>query len=172
MYRIIELIISQDKLQLFSFLKQTPTRVLKNGQHFKFLYLEPLDSCLVDFYYKGLMVKVVDRLIKLNSWQVVRDYPIALASGDLIGILDDLEGNKLTKTREGQYLPFNGWLFDTITTGLYTKQDTTALIKLMFLHGYDFEQVTQVFSAIVRRKGLAGHFLATMKRIYKEVELG
>ncbi|MEY8463311.1 hypothetical protein [Streptococcus merionis] len=167
MYRVIELTLSADKLSLFGFLKKSPTKVLQNDQYFKFLYLEPLDSCLADFHYKGLMVKIIDKSTNLDSWQVVRDYPIALASADLIAILDDLEGNKLKQSRHSEDLAFSGWLFHTITTGLYTKQDTATLIKLMFLYGYDFEQVTELFSAIVKCQDLASYFFTTATKLYK-----
>lgn len=59
--RVIELTLSSDKLALFGFLKSTPTQVWKNGEHFKFIYFEPIGEALTDFHYKGLYVAVKDK---------------------------------------------------------------------------------------------------------------
>ena len=50
--RIIELTISVEKMPLFGFLKSNPTQVWKNGNHYKFIYFEPIGEGLTAFHYK------------------------------------------------------------------------------------------------------------------------
>ena len=97
--RVIELTLSSDKLALFGFLKSTPTQAWKNGNHFKFIYFEPIGEALTDFHYKGLYVTVKDEKEEVEGWRLVRDLEIVLASSDLLMILKDLEVNKLTEQR-------------------------------------------------------------------------
>lgn len=95
--RVIELTLSSDKLALFGFLKSTPTQVWKNGEHFKFVYFEPIGEALTNFHYKGLYVTVKDEKEEVEGWRLVRDLEIVLASPDLLTILKELEVNKLTE---------------------------------------------------------------------------
>ena len=88
-----------------------------------------------------------------------------------LAVLQKLEAGKLNEERENQAIELNGWLFDIITNGIYTKEDTALFIRLLFLHGYSFEQVTQLFSSIVKRVALAKCFLEEMKTIYKGVSI-
>ncbi|MEX5398721.1 hypothetical protein ABPH35_10255 [Streptococcus sp. ZJ93] len=171
MYDILELTLHRDKLSFFGFLKNNPTRIIKNGDYYKFLYLLPPDVGLTDFSYKGITVKIAERSIE-DHWELVRDFPPALAGVDLVEVLEDLEIHRLEQARQGIGLELGGWVFDTIVNGLYTEQDTAHFVRLMFVYGYDFEQLTSLFSAIVKRLELASYFLATAKKIYKGVEFG
>ena len=166
--RIIELTLSSDKLALFGFLKSTPTQVWKNGEHFKFFYFEPIGEALTNFHYKGLYVTVQEEKEEVEGWRLVRDLEIVLASPDLLMILKDLEVNKLTEQRQGLGVELKGWILDLICNGIYTRYETSLFVRLLFVNGYSFSQLVDLFSAIVKRKDLASYFLAVATKFYKE----
>ena len=167
--RVIELTLSSDKLALFGFLKSTPTQVLKNGEYFKFIYFEPIGEALTDFHYKGLYVTVKEEKEEVEGWRLVRDLEIVLASPDLLTILKELEVNKLTEQRQGLGVELKGWFFDLICNGIYTRYETSLFVRLLFVNGYSFSQLVDLFSAIVKRKDLASYFLEVATKFYKEV---
>ena len=167
--RVIELTLSSDKLVLFGFLKSTPTQVWKNGEYFKFIYFEPIGEALTDFHYKGLYVAVKDEKEQVEGWKLIRDLEIALASSDLLTILKELEVNKLTEQRQGLGVELKGWGFDLICNGIYTRYETSLFVRLLFVNGYSFSQLVDLFSTIVRRKELASYFLEVATKFYKEV---
>ena len=167
--RVIELTLSSNKLALFGFLKSTPTQVWKNGEHFKFVYFEPIGEALTDFHYKGLYVTVKDEKEEVEGWKLVRDLKIVLASPNLLMILKDLEVNKMTEQRQGLGVEIKGWVFDLICNGIYTRYETSLFVRLLFVNGYSFSQLVDLFSAIVRRKDLASYFLEVATKFYKEV---
>ena len=143
--RVIELTLSSDKLALFGFLKSTPTQVWKNGEHFKLIYFEPLGEGLTDFHYKGLYVSIKDENEAVEGWRLVRDLEIVLASPDLLTILKELEVNKLTEQRQGVGVELNGWVFDLICNGIYTRYETSLFVRLLFVNGYSFSQLETCF---------------------------
>ena len=167
--RVIELTLSSDKLALFGFLKSTPTQVWKNGEYFKFIYFEPIGEALTDFHYKGLYVAVKDEKEQVEGWKLIRDLKIAMASSDLLTILKELEVNKLTEQRQGLGVELKGWVFDLICNGIYTKYETSLFVRLLFVNGYSFSQMVDLFSAIVKRKDLVSYFLEVATKFYKEV---
>ena len=167
--RVIELILSSDKLALFGFLKSTPTQAWKNGEHFKFVYFEPIGEALTDFHYKGLYVTVKDEKEEVEGWRLVRDLGIVLASPDLLTILKELEVNKLTEQRQGLGVELKGWVFVLLCNGIYTRYETSLFVRLLFVNGYSFSQLVDLFSAIVKRKDLASYFLEVATKFYKEV---
>ncbi|MCB8698257.1 hypothetical protein [Streptococcus mitis] len=167
--RVIELTLSSDKLALFGFLKSTPTQVWKNGEYFKFIYFEPIGEALTDFHYKGLYVTVKDKKEQVEGWKLIRDLEIALASPDLLTILRELEVNKLTEQRQGLGVELKGWIFDLICNGIYTRYETSLFVRLLFVNGYSFSQLVDLFSAIVKRRDLASYFLEVATKFYKEV---
>ena len=167
--RVIELTLSNDKLVLFGFLKSTPTQAWKNGEHFKFIYFEPIGEALTDFHYKGLYVAVKDEKEQVEGWKLIRDLEIALASSDLLTILKELEVNKLTEKRQELGVELKGWVFDLICNGIYTRYETSLFVRLLFVNGYSFSQLVDLFSAIVKRKDLASYFLEVATKFYKEV---
>ena len=166
---MIELTLSSDKLALFGFLKSTPTQAWKNGNHFKFIYFEPIGEALTDFHYKGLYVAVKNEKEEVEGWRLVRDLEIVLASPELLMILKDLEVNKLTEQRQGLGVELKGWIFDLICNGIHTRYETATLVRLLFVNGYSFSQLVDLFSTIVRRKELASYFLEVATKFYKEV---
>ncbi|RSI39915.1 hypothetical protein [Streptococcus sanguinis] len=167
--RVIELTVQTDKLPLFGFLKSNPTQVWKNGEHYKFTYYEPIDEALTGFQYKDLYVSIKDEKEEVEGWELVRDLKMALASQELLTILKDLEVNKLTEQRQGLGMELKGWIFDLICNGIYTKNETSLFVRLLFVNGYSFSQLVDLFSAIVKRKDLASYFLEVARIFYKEV---
>lgn len=167
--RVIELTLSSDKLALFGFLKSTPTQVWKNGEYFKFIYFEPIGEALTNFHYKGLYVTVKEEQEEVEGWRLVRNLKIVLASPDLLTILKELEVNKLTEQRQGGGVELKGWVFDLICNGIYTRYETSLFVRLLFVNGYSFSQLVDLFSAIVKRKDLASYFLEVATKFYKEV---
>lgn len=167
--RVIELTLSSDKLALFGFLKSTPTQVWKNGEYFKFIYFEPIGEALTDFHYKGSYVTVKEEKEEVEGWKLIRNLEIALASSDLLTILKELEVNKLTEQRQGLGVELKGWVFDLICNGIYTRYETSLFVRLLFVNGYSFSQLVDLFSAIVKRKDLASYFLEVATKFYKEV---
>ena len=167
--RVIELTLSSDKLALFGFLKSTPTQAWKNGEYFKFIYFEPIGEALTDFHYKGLYVAVKDEKEEVEGWKLIRNLEIALASSDLLTILKELEVNKLTEQRQGLGVELKGWVFDLICNGIYTRYETSLFVRLLFVNGYSFSQLVDLFSAIVKRRDLASYFLEVATKFYKEV---
>ena len=167
--RVIELTLSSDKLALFGFLKSTPTQVWKNGEYFKFIYFEPIGEALTDFHYKGLYVAVKDKKEEVEGWKLIKDLEIVMASPDLLTILKELEVNKLTEQQQGLGVELKGWVFDLICNGIYTRYETSLFVRLLFVNGYSFSQLVDLFSAIVKRKDLASYFLEIATKFYKEV---
>lgn len=167
--RVIELTVQTEKLPLFGFLKSNPTQVWKNGEHYKFTYYEPVDEALMGFHYKGLYVSIKDEIEQIEGWELVRDLKMALASQELLAILKDLEANKLTEQRQGLGMELKGWIFDLICNGIYTRNETSLFVRLLFVNGYSFSQMVDLFSAIVKRKDLASYFLEVARIFYKEV---
>lgn len=167
--RVIELTVQTEKLPLFGFLKSNPTQVWKNGNHYKFTYYEPVDEALTGFQYKDLYVSIKDEKEEVEGWELVRDLKMALASQGLLTILKDLEVNKLTEQRQGLGMELKGWIFDLICNGIYTRYETSLFVRLLFVNGYSFSQMVDLFSAIVKRKDLASYFLEVARIFYKEV---
>ena len=167
--RIIELTISVEKMPLFGFLKSNPTQVWKNGNHYKFIYFEPISEGLTAFHYKGLYVAVKDESEEVEGWELTRDLEIGLSSPDLLTVLKELEVNKLTEQRQGLGLELKGWIFDLISNGIYTRYETSLFVRLLFVNGYSFSRLVDLFSAIVKRKDLVSYFLEVARIFYKEV---
>ena len=167
--RMIELTLSSEKLPLFNFLKNNPTQVWKNDGHYKFIYYEPVDEALTDFHYKGLYVAARDEKGRLEGWELARGLDIALASPELLAILKKLEVNKLTEQRQGLGMELKGWIFDLICNGIYTRYETSLFVRSLFVTGYSFSQLVDLFSAIVKRKELASYFLEVATQFYKGV---
>lgn len=169
--RTIEVTVHYDKLTALDFLKDNPTLVLQNENYFKFVYFEPIGTGLTNFHTKGITIRLFDDLQKNNHWKVARKISPKLMKPEPLAVLQKLEASKLNESRKGQAIELNGWLFDLITNGIYTREDTVLFVRLLFLHGYNFEQVTQLFASIVKRVALAKCFLDQMKIIYKEVSI-
>ena len=121
------------------------------------------------FHYKGLYVAVKDESEEVEGWELTRDLEIGLASPDLLTILKDLEVNKLIEQRQGLGVELKGWVFDLICNGIYTRYETSLFVRLLFVNGYSFGQLVDLFSAIVKRKDLASYFLEVATKFYKEV---
>ena len=114
-------------------------------------------------------MSIKDEKEEVEGWELVRDLKMALASQELLTILKDLEVNKLTEQRQGLGMELKGWIFDLICNGIYTKNETSLFVRLLFVNGYSFSQLVDLFSAIVKRKDLASYFLEVARIFYKEV---
>lgn len=167
--RLIELTLSSEKLPLFNFLKNNPTQVWKNDGYYKFIYFEPIGEALTSFNYKGLYCTVKDERGDTEGWRLARGLDIALASPELLAILKKLEVNKLTEQRQGLGMELKGWIFDLICNGIYTRYETSLFVRSLFVTGYSFSQLVDLFSAIVKRKELASYFLEVATQFYKGV---
>lgn len=167
--RLIELTLSSEKLPLFNFLKNNPTQVWKNDGYYKFIYFEPIGEALTSFNYKGLYCTVKDERDDTEGWGLARGLDIALASPELLAILKKLEVNKLTEQRQGLGMELKGWIFDLICNGIYTRYETSLFVRSLFVTGYSFSQLVDLFSAIVKRKELASYFLEVATQFYKGV---
>jgi phage protein len=167
--RLIELTLSSEKLPLFNFLKNNPTQVWKNDGYYKFIYFEPIGEALTSFNYKGLYCTVKDERGDTEGWGLARGLDIALASPELLAILKKLEVNKLTEQRQGLGMELKGWIFDLICNGIYTRYETSLFVRSLFVTGYSFSQLVDLFSAIVKRKELASYFLEVATQFYKGV---
>ncbi|VTG36467.1 phage protein [Streptococcus pneumoniae] len=121
------------------------------------------------FHYKGLYVAVKDENEEVEGWELTRDLEIGLASPDLLMILKNLEVNKLTEQRQGLGVELKGRVFNLICNGIYTRYETSLFVRLLFVNGYSFSQLVDLFSAIVKRKDLASYFLEVATKFYKEV---
>ena len=167
--RLIELTLSSEKLPLFNFLKNNPTQVWKNDGYYKFIYFEPIGEALTSFNYKGLYCTVKDERGDTEGCGLARGLDIALASPELLAILKKLEVNKLTEQRQGLGMELKGWIFDLICNGIYTRYETSLFVRSLFVTGYSFSQLVDLFSAIVKRKELASYFLEVATQFYKGV---
>lgn len=166
----INLYLHRDYLTLFGFLKDNPTRLERKGDFYRLTYFLPLGRLLTPFRF-GKIWLTVNEGTPSEGWELVRDFSIAYADGLLIAELLDFENEELSRQRQGTGLPLIGWVFDCICYGIASREDTSLFIRAMFLAGYDFEQVTALFSAIAKKKDLAGFFLQEMNRLYKGVEV-
>ncbi|HEL1566405.1 TPA: hypothetical protein TXI81_001964 [Streptococcus suis] len=173
MYRIFELTLHKDMMALFSFLKNNPSRALRKDGYYKLLYYEPLDEYFTPFIYKLIALKIVEtdptEELFNNGWQFVRNLDIKIAGTQLITELRELELDKIRKNRQASGLELTGWVFDTITIGIFTKRDAALFVRLMYLNGYDFEQTVQLFSSIIKNTSLSRYFLELATKLYKEV---
>ena len=172
MYQFINLQINKQVLPLFNFLKDNPTRTLAKGNHVIMTYCQPIGFYIVPFSYKGITVTVTatDDLESCleDGWQVARDYKIASVQDKLADVLDELEHEYLNRRRAGSPLPIMGLVFDWIAYGLSSKEDMIAFVKLFYLNGYSYEQITQLYTSLTKRNNLNGCFLETINTIFKE----
>lgn len=172
MYQFINLQINKQVLPLFSFLKDNPTRTIAKDNHVMMTYYQPPDFYLVPFSYKGITVTVTatDDLESYleDGWQVVRDYQIASVQDKLADVLDELEHEYLNRQRAGSPLAINGVVYHWIAYGLSSKEDMIAFVKLFYLNGYSYEQITQLYASLTKSNNLNTCFLNTINTIFKE----
>lgn len=172
MYQLIHLQINKQVLPLFNFLKDNPTRTIAKDNHVMMTYYQPPDFYLVPFSYKGITVTitVTDDLESYleDGWQVARDYQIASVQDKLADVLDELEHEYLNRQRAGSPLPIMGLVFDWIAYGLSSKEEIIAFVKLFYLNGYSYEQITQLYASLTKSNNLNTCFLNTINTIFKE----
>ena len=172
MYQFINLQINKQILPLFGFLKDNPTRTIAKDNHVMMTYYQPPDFYLVPFSYKGITVTitVTDDLESYleDGWHVARDYQIASVQDKLADVLDELEHEYLNRQRAGSPLAINGVVYHWIAYGLSSKEDVIAFVKLFYLNGYSYEQITQLYASLTKSNNLNSCFLNTINTIFKE----
>ena len=172
MYQFINLQINKQVLPLFGFLKDNPTRTVAKDNHVMMTYYQPPDFYLVPFSYKGITVTVTatDDLESYlaDGWQVARDYQIASVQDKLADVLDELEHEYLNRQRTGSPLPITELIFDWIAYGLSSKCDVVTFVKLFYVNGYSYEQITQLYTSLTKSNKLNSCFLNTINTIFKE----
>ena len=172
MYQLISLQINKQVLPLFGFLKDNPTRTIAKDNHIMMTYYQPPELYLVPFSYKGITVTVTatDDLESYltDGWQVARDYQVASVQDKLADVLDDLEHEYLNRQRAGSPLPIQGLVFDWIAYGIASREELIAFVKLFYLNGYSYEQITQLYTSLTKSNNLNICFLNTINTIFKE----
>lgn len=172
MYQFINLQINKQVLPLFGFLKDNPTRTIAKDNHVMMTYYQPPDFYIVPFSYKGITVTVTatDDLESYleDGWQVARDYQVASVQDKLADVLDELEHEYLNRQRAGSPLAINGVVYYWIAYGLSSKEDMIAFVKLFYLNGYSYEQITQLYTSLTKSNDLNICFLNTINTIFKE----
>lgn len=172
MYQFINLQINKQVLPLFSFLKDNPTRTIAKDNHVMMTYYQPPDIALMNFSYKGITVTVTttDDLESYleDGWQVARDYQVASVQDKLVDVLDELEHEYLNRQRAGSPLAINGVVYHWIAYGLSSKEEIIAFVKLFYLNGYSYEQITQLYASLTKSNNLNSCFLNTINTIFKE----
>ena len=168
---MIDLKINRQVLPLFSFLKDNPTRTIAKDNHIIMTYYQPPDFYLAPFSYKGITVSVTDtddlESYLANNWVIARNYQIASVQDKLADVLDELEHEYLNRQRAGSPLAINGVVFDWIAYGLSSKEEIIAFVKLFYLNGYSYEQITQLYASLTKSNKLNKCFLSTINKIYK-----
>lgn len=172
MYQLINLQINKQVLPLFNFLKDNPTRTIAKGKHVMMTYYKPPDFYLLPFSYKGITVSIKDgdnlESYLEDGWQVARDYQTASVGNKLADVLGELEHEYLSRQRAGSPLPIMGLVFDWIAYGLSSKEEIIAFVKLFYLNGYSYEQITQLYASLTKSNNLNICFLNTINTIFKE----
>lgn len=172
MYQLINLQINKQVLPLFSFLKDNPTRTIAKDNHVMMTYYQPPDFYLVPFSYKGITVTVQDtddlESYLADGWQVARDYQIASAQDKLADVLDELEHEYLSRARAGDTIAINGIVYNWIAYGLSSTEDVISFVKLFYLNGYSYEQITQLYASLTKSNKFNVCFLSTINTIFKE----
>lgn len=172
MYQFINLQINKQVLPLFGFLKDNPTRTIAKDNHVMMTYYQPPDIALMNFSYKGITVTVTttDDLESYleDGWQVARDYQVASVQDKLVDVLDELEHEYLNRQRVGSPLAINGVVYHWIAYGLSSKEEIIAFVKLFYLNGYSYEQITQLYASLTKSNNLNICFLNTINTIFKE----
>lgn len=172
MYQLINLQINKQVLPLFNFLKDNPTRTIAKDNHVMMTYYQPPDIALMNFSYKGITVTITttDDLESYleDGWQVARDYQVASVQDKLADVLDDLEHEYLNRQRAGNTVAINGIVYHWIAYGLSNTEDVIAFVKLFYLNGYSYEQITQLYTSLTKSNNLNICFLNTINTIFKE----
>lgn len=157
---------------MFGFLKDNPTRTIVKDNHVMMTYYQSPGLYLVPFSYKGITVTVTatDDLESYlaDGWQVARDYQIASVQDKLADVLDELEHEYLYRQRAGRPLPIQGLVFDWIAYGIASREELIAFVKLFYLNGYSYEQITQLYTSLTKSNNLNTCFLNTINTIFKE----
>lgn len=172
MYKFINIQINKRVLPLFGFLKDNPTRTIGKGKHFILTYFKPLGFSLMDFSYKGITVTVEDTddldNYLTNGWQMIKDYDIASAQYKLLDVLGELEQELLSRYKTGSLVAIDGDVYHWIAYGLTNTEDVITFVKLFYLNGYSYEQITQLYASLTKSNRFNFCFMNTINNMFKE----
>lgn len=172
---LINLQLHKDVLPAFSFLKNNPTRLLQKDNHLLLSYFKPPNVELVNHSYKGVKVEITEHdpinQLLADGWELVRPFKVAIANGELVQALNQIETKVLKKSRVGAGVVIDGLVYHWIAYGIREPSDVINFVKLFFISGYSYEQVVQLFTNLTTpNKELLSLFLERMNQTYKGVE--
>lgn len=168
MNELITLTLHKDYLRLFSFLKDNPTKLERNGDYYRLTYWLRLGQIISPFRLGKLWLTV--GAVSSDGWELIRDYQPTYAGDALLSEVYFLELEELRRQRQGVGLEFRGWLFDAVCYGIGTPEEVRYLVRLLFLTGYDMGQVIALYTATTKRQDLTSVFLEELNRFYKGVD--
>lgn len=168
---LINLQIHTDVLPAFSFLKNNPTRLLQKEKHLLLTYFKPPNIELFNHSYKGVKVEITEsdpiKQLLANDWELVRPFKLAIAKGELVEALNQIETKMLAKSRVGSGVIIDGLVYHWIEYGIRDPSDVINFVKLFFISGYSYEEVVQLFANLtIPKKELLALFLERMNQVY------
>ena len=167
-YNVIEIVADKKHLNLLAFLKGQKTRTLKKDNTYIFIYFEPLGIQLVNMNINGLLINVLEETRESEylerGFQIIENTEKAILGFNSCLLLARL---LIERHRDSGFLPlaFDGWLFNYIVDGIYTKKECFFLLLAFGIHGYSFEETMNVFSVATRKKELTPYFLRVAKEL-------
>lgn len=168
MYDILEITIKKSDLEHVGFLADNPSKCWYKDGFFKLIYFKPFSAFLSPFNYEGVQLSIREKESTIRGWELVRDRKISVAKDELMNFLEDLEIQSLQEQRAGRPLALNGWLLDTVSNGISTKEETTAFIKLLYFNGYDPTEIINLFARLTNKADLAKHFISKLRKVTGE----
>ena len=167
---LINLQIHTDVLPAFSFLKNNPTRLLQKEKHLLLTYFKPPNIELFNHSYKGVKVEITEsdpiKQLLANDWELVRQFKLAIAKGELVEALNQIETKMLAKSRVGSGVIIDGLVYHWIAYGIRDPSDVINFVKLFFISGYSYEEVGQLFANLtIPKKELLALFLERMNQV-------
>lgn len=154
MNELITLTFHKDYLRLFSFLKDNPTKLEKKGDYYRLTYWLRLGRLITPFRLGKLWLTV--GAVSSDGWEIVRSHKPSYAGDKLLNELQVLEFEELKRQRQrqGVGLELRGWLFDVVCYGIGRPEEVRFLVRLLFVAGYDMEQVIALYTAITKSQSL------------------
>jgi len=168
---MINLQLHKDVLPAFTFLKDSPTRLLQKDNHILLTYFKPPNVELVNYSYKGVKLEItehgqIDELIA-DGWERIRPFKVTVAKRELVEALSQIETKILTKSRVGAGVVIDGQVYKWIAYGIREPKDVINFVKMFFLCGYSYEEVVQLFTNLtIPNKELLALFLERMNKMY------
>lgn len=133
----------------FHFEKQSNKAAAKE-KHLLLTYFKPPNIELFNHSYKGVKVEITEsdpiKQLLANDWELVRPFKLAIAKGELVEALNQIETKMLAKSRVGSGVIIDGLVYHWIAYGIRDPSDVINFVKLFFISGYSYEEVVQLFA--------------------------